>query len=259
MTPRPELPHFRDMEFPEPGVRAGKATGGFCTDFPELGVPFVFANFNGTKGDVEVLTHELGHAFQAYSSRDKFPVDCVFPTAEAAEIHSMGLEFLAWPWMEKFFGSDAERFRGAHLRNALLLLPYIALVDHFQHLVYEQPDASPAQRHALWRELERRYLPWRDYGDLAYPARGVTWQRQIHIYTLPFYYIDYGLAQVCALQLWLRSRSDRERAFVDYVEICQRGGELPFRELIRSAGLKSPFDEGTLDPILNEATALLRL
>jgi M3 family oligoendopeptidase len=238
-------------------TRAGKAGGGFCTSFPEYGVPFIFANFNGTKGDVEVFTHEMGHAFQSWCSRDRFPLENLWPTAESCEIHSMSLEFLTWPQMEKFFGADAARFRSAHLQGALHLLPYAAAVDHFQHLVYEQPQAGAAQRHALWREMEREYLPWREYGDVAYPARGAFWQRQLHIYQLPFYYIDYALAQVCALQFWLRARERFEAAIDAYVKLCSRGGEAPFRQLTRDAGLRNPFDPGALSGIIDSAAAVL--
>jgi M3 family oligoendopeptidase len=238
-------------------TRAGKAGGGFCTAFPAFGVPFVFANFNGTRGDVEVFTHEMGHAFQSWCSLDRFPLECIWGTAETGEVHSMSLEFLTWPQMERFFGADAPRFRRAHLLGALHLLPYAAAVDHFQHLVYERPEASAAQRHAFWREMEREYLPWREYGDVAHPASGAFWQRQLHVYQLPFYYIDYALAQVCALQFWLRSRRDFAEAIEAYVKLCSRGGEAPFRQLTRDAGLSSPFEPGSLAGILEHAGSVL--
>ncbi|MBH25569.1 MAG: peptidase M3 [Myxococcales bacterium] len=239
-------------------IREGKASGGFCTSMPDYDVPFIFANFNGTKGDVEVFTHEVGHAFQNWMSRDKELLAYQWPTYEACEIHSMGLEFLTWPHMDKFF-NDAERFRTIHLTESLLFLPYGVAVDHFQHLIYENPDATPAERKQLWLEMEATYLPWRDWGDLSYPASGGRWQRQGHIYNSPFYYIDYTLALSCALQLWDKSERDYEGTLKDYIALCSRGGEAPFLELVESAGLVSPFEEGCLDAVVARAERELGL
>ncbi|MFT5464594.1 MAG: M3 family oligoendopeptidase, partial [Planctomycetota bacterium] len=201
-----------DGGFLDLDVRKGKSGGGFCTAFPTEGMPFIFANFNGTKGDVEVLTHEIGHAFQCFNSRELYPCDYHWPTYESCEVHSMGLEFLTYPEMERFFGDEADRFRRVHMTEAITFLPYGAAVDHFQHLIYSKPDASPAERHDMWLEMERTYMPWRQWGDLAYARKGGRWQRQSHIYTSPFYYIDYVLAQTCALQLWDAAEQDRAAA-----------------------------------------------
>ncbi len=239
--------------------RPHKAGGGFCTDFPSYGLPYIFANFNGTKGDVEVFTHEIGHAFQSYSSRHQPLLDYLFPTYESCEIHSMGLEFLTWPQMDKFFGADAERFRRIHLIQSLLFLPYGVAVDHFQHLVYANPAATPTQRHEMWREMEALYLPDRDCGDLPHVSRGGQWQFQRHIYLSPFYYIDYTLALTCALQFWTRSRQDMSAAMQAYAELCQRGGAAPFRQLAASAGLVSPFQAGCLRDVVNQARAFLKV
>jgi M3 family oligoendopeptidase len=169
----------------------------------------------------------------------------------------MSLEFLTMPHMERFFGDDAERFRRIHLTESLLFLPYGCAVDHFQHEIYARPEMTPAERHAVWREMERTYLPWRDWGDLAHPARGGRWQYQRHIYLSPFYYIDYVLAQTCALQFWVRAESDRAGAMKDYVALCKRGGEAPFQALARSAGLTSPFDAGCLAGVVARARRAL--
>ncbi len=235
--------------------RPGKALGAYCTNFPTRRVPFVFANFNGTRGDVRTMMHELGHAFQAWQSRDKAAIDYLTPTLESAEIHSMALEYLSWPEMERFFGDDAGAYRREHLLDAMLFLPYGVAVDHFQHLVYAQPSATPAERHAMWQEVERRYLPWRDYGDLAYPSAGGLWQEKRHIFVAPFYYIDYTLALCCALQFWVRGEADREATLDAYVKLCARGGEAPFGELVRSAGLRSPFAAGALEDVVTAAAA----
>lgn len=233
--------------------RASKAGGGFCTDFPSYGLPYIFANFNGTKGDVEVFTHEIGHAFQGYSSREQPLHDYLFPTYESCEVHSMGLEFLTWPHMEKFFGGQAERFRKIHLIQSLLFLPYGVAVDHFQHLVYSNPEASPDER----REMECTYLPSRDCGDLPHLPEGGQWQMQRHIYLSPFYYIDYTLALTCALQFWVRSRADMAESMAAYVALCKRGGDAPFRELASSAGLNSPFEAGYLRDVVQQARTFL--
>ncbi len=255
----PKLGEFVDVildrELLDVDNRPGKALGAYCTNFPTRKVPFVFANFNGSKADVRTLMHELGHAFQAYSSRDKVAVDYLTPTYESAEIHSMSLEYLSWPQMERFFGDDADAYRREHLLDAMLFLPYGVAVDHFQHLVYANPGAAPAERHEMWQEMERRYLPWRDYGDLAHPAKGGLWQEKRHIYVSPFYYIDYTLALCCALQFWVKAEADRDAALAEYVALCSRGGEAPFRDLVRTAGLRSPFDAGALADVVTAAAA----
>lgn len=240
--------------------RPGKAGGGFCTSFPTEGVPFIFANFNGTHGDVGVFTHEMGHAFQNWESRHQPGIDYLWPTMEAAEINSMALEFLTLPQIGLLVGEDeAERFRRMHLITSLAFLPYGVCVDHFQHEVYANPTASPAERHRMWQALERRYMPWTDYGDLAYPAKGARWQAKQHIYNSPFYYIDYTLAMCCALQFWVRSRQDFQGAMDAYTALCGRGGSAPFGELVLSAGLVSPFTPGVLAGVVQEAGAVLGL
>jgi len=239
--------------------RDGKAVGGFCTWFPDYGLPFIFANFNGTPADVRVFTHEVGHAFQRWSSRGQPLSDYVGCTSESAEVHSMSLEFLCWPEMERFFGQDADAFRQQHLTEQLVFLPYGCAVDHFQHEVYEQPQLSPAERHALWQQLERTYMPWKDWGDLEHPAAGGYWQFQRHVYLFPFYYVDYSLAATCALQFWSRSRHDPRGAMEEYVALCRRGGSLPFGALVRSAGLRSPFEPGCLAEVVERAARALDL
>lgn len=240
--------------------RPGKAGGGFCTAFPMVGAPFIFANFNGTHNDIGVFTHEMGHAFQCWESRHQPGVDYLWPTMEAAEIHSMGLEYLTHPHMGLLVGdAAAERYRRMHLIGALAFLPYGVCVDHFQHEVHAKPDATPAERHAIWQRLERRYMPWSDYGDLAYPAMGGRWQAKGHIYNSPFYYIDYTLALCVALQFWVWSRRDPKGALDAYVALCGRGGSMPFQGLVASAGLTSPFAPGALEGAVAEAVAVLGL
>jgi M3 family oligoendopeptidase len=251
---------MRQGNFMDLRNRPGKAGGGFCTSFPSVGVPYIFANFNGTNADIGVFTHEMGHAFQNWESRHQPGVDYLWPTMEAAEIHSMGLEFLTYPGIGWLVGDDAaERFRRMHLIGALTFLPYGVCVDHFQHEVYANPDASPAERHAMWQRLEKLYLPWSDYGDIAFLQKGGRWQAKPHIYGSPFYYIDYTLAQCCAMQFWVKSRHDYAATLEAYVRLSGRGGSAPFQELVRSVGLVSPFAEGALADVVREAEAVLGL
>jgi oligoendopeptidase F len=151
----------------------------------------------------------------------------------------------------------ADRFRRMHLIGALSFLPYGVCVDHFQHEVYARPDASPDERHAMWRRLEQRYMPWTDHGDLAYLAKGGRWQAKPHIFKSPFYYIDYTLAQCCAMQFWSRARRDPAEALNAYVGLCDLGGSAPFGELVRAAGLISPFAAGALADVVQEAEGFL--
>lgn len=230
--------------------KKGKAGGGYCTYFPDYRSPYIFANFNGTTGDVDVLTHEIGHAFQMYVSRDFEVPEYYGPTLEACEIHSMSMEFFAWPWAELFFKEDADKYRFTHLSDALLFIPYGVSVDEFQHFVYEHPEATPAERKRAWRDIERAYLPHRQYEDNEYLERGGFWHQQGHIFNAPFYYIDYTLAQICALQFWKRAGEDRTKAWADYLHLCKLGGSLSFTELVREAGLRSPFEDGCVESVI---------
>jgi oligoendopeptidase F len=172
----------------------------------------------------------------------------------------MSLEFLTYPWMGLLVGDAvAERFRRMHLIGALAFLPYGVCVDHFQHEVYANPTASPAERHAMWLRLERHYMPWTDHGDLEWPAKGGRWQAKPHIYGSPFYYIDYTLAQCCAMQFWSRARRDPQGAMAAYDGLCGLGGSAPFQELVSAAGLISPFADGALADVVREAASFLDL
>ena len=226
--------------------KKGKMSGGYCTYIPEHKAPFIFANFNGTSHDIDVLTHEAGHAFQVYQSRGFEVPEYLWPSYEACEIHSMSMEFLTWPWMNLFFENDTDKYKFIHLSEALLFIPYGVTVDEFQHWVYENPEATPKERREKWLEIEKKYLPTRDYGEVEELKNGIFWFRQGHIFSSPFYYIDYTLAQVCAFQFWIKSRENREKAWQDYLNLCKLGGSKPFFELMKSANLKNPFEEGTL-------------
>ena len=239
--------------------KEGKAGGGYCTGIAEYEVPFIFANFNGTQGDVEVVTHEAGHAFAYWMNRKRIPSEYVWPSMEACEVHSMSMEFLAWPWADGFFGPDARKFRYSHLAAALTFIPYGTMVDHFQHEVYANPDLTPAERHQVWKNLLGIYMPWMKLdSEIPFYAEGEGWQRQQHIYGSPFYYIDYCLAQTVALQFWAMSQKDFKDAWEHYMAYTVQGGCCTFVELLKNAGLDTPFNEITLKNVCEAADQWLK-
>ena len=236
----------------------GKRAGGYCTSLGDYHVPFIFANFNGTQHDVEVVTHEAGHAFAAWLNRDRIPQSYIWPSLEACEVHSMSMEFFAWPWAEGFFGEDTRKFRYSHLAGALTFIPYGTMVDHFQHIVYEKPEMTPAERHAVWKELLGVYMPWVKLGDgIPFYGDGEGWQRQLHIYVNPFYYIDYCLAQTVSLQFWALLQKDKDNAWQHYMAYTKQGGSCVFTKLLENAGLESPFGEACLRGVCETAKAWL--
>ena len=234
----------------------GKAAGGYCCTIPDYDVPFIFANFNGTQHDVGVVTHEAGHAFEAYLNAWRVPMD--EPGMEACEVHSMSMEFMAWPWAEGFFGADTRKYLYSHLAGALTFIPYGTMVDHFQHVVYEKPDMTPAERHGVWKELLGVYMPWMKLdGEIPFYGEGEGWQRQLHIYQSPFYYIDYCLAQTVALEIWALLQKDQKEAWEKYMAYTRQGGSKVFTTLLQNAGLESPFDENCLRTVCETAKSWL--
>ena len=236
----------------------GKQAGGYCSTIEQYERPFIFANFNGTQGDVEVVTHEAGHAFAYWMNRKRIPTEYTDPTMEACEVHSMSMEFFGWKNAEGFFGPDAKKFVYSHLAGALTFLPYGTMVDHFQHIVYEKLEMTPEERHAEWKRLMGIYQPWiRLDGEIPFYGEGKGWQRQLHIYDLPFYYIDYCLAQTVALEFWAMIQKDPESAWKKYMAYTEQGGSRTFTELLKHADLKTPFDEACLREVCETATKWL--
>ena len=236
--------------------RKGKADMGYCEYIPKYKSPYIFANMNGTDDDITVLTHEAGHAFQAYESRNFHFKEYTEPTMETAEIHSMSMEFLTYPWMNLFFENETDKFKFSHLNGTVNFLPYGVMVDEFQHWVYENPSAKPSERNTKWRELEKIYMPHLNYGEIDYLEKGGRWQKQGHIYEMPFYYIDYCLAQVCAFQFWSKAihneNGEFETVMKKYTELCGKGGSKPFLELVKETDLRSPFDENVVKNLSEE-------
>lgn len=239
-----------DRELMDLVSKKGKMSGGYCTYINKYKSPFIFSNFNGTSGDVDVLTHEGGHAFQCYESKDMDVPEYIFPTSEAAEIHSMSMEFLTWPWMNLFFEDEEDKYKFSHLSGAVNFIPYGVTVDEFQHFVYENPEATPKERKSKWREIEKKYLPFRDYEDNDFLNRGGFWFKQSHIFEVPFYYIDYTLAQVCAFQFWIKYREDRNKAWNDYLKLCKAGGSKSFLELVKIGNIRNPFEDGCIKEVV---------
>ena len=227
----------------------GKAPGGFCSFLPNIGSSFIYSNFNGTAGDVDVLTHEAGHAFFNYMSRSICPALLRKPSQDGCETHSMSMEFLTAPWHHLFFGEQTDKYERFHAQSALLFIPYGCMVDHFQELVYIHPNWTPEQRNEAWLWLEKQYRPYLDFEDLPFYSRGAGWQRQRHIYLYPFYYIDYAMAQTMSLQFWARSLKDWPETWKQYLKFLSYGGTRTFIDIVEQVGLLSPLKEGTMASI----------
>lgn len=233
-------------------TRNGKQQGGYCTTFPDYKAPFIFSNFNGTDADIDVLTHEAGHSFEAYEAMRRIPLtEQTFSTSEVAEIHSMSMEFFTYPWMELFFGEHAEKYRKSHLWDALECVPYMACVDEFQHRVYEEKLFDAMERRKAWSELEKKYMPWRDYDGNAFLENGGFWMQKQHIFMEPFYYIDYALARFGSLEYYGHMMQDYQSAWEDYYHLCCAGGSRSYPELLKIGNLSSPLEEGTVKKILD--------
>ena len=258
----PESKEFFDFmvkyELMDLEARKGKAPGGYQISFPAYRSPFIFSNFNGTQGDVNVLCHEGGHAFQCYlSSGIKVP-EYRQPTLESCEIHSMSMEFFAWPYMDGFFGKDAEKYKYAHLADSIEFLPYGATIDEFQHWVYANPNATHEQRCAAFREIETKYTPHKKYDDTPTLAKGTYWLRQSHVFASPFYYIDYTLAQVVAFQFAIENMKNHEKTWKKYIKFCKCGGKYPFQELLAKNHLRCPFQDGNIRRVIKPLEKVLK-
>lgn len=238
--------------------KAGKVGGGYSTNILNYKSPYIFANFNGTKHDVEVLTHEAGHAFQGFRDLAIYENPYyISPTYEACEIHSMSMEFFAYPWLELFFKEDTKKYKFSHLRGGLTFIPYGASIDEFQHFVYENPNCTTEQRNEKWRNIEKKYTPYEKYDDIPFLDNGSRWMYQGHIFSDPFYYIDYTLAQVCALNFYLLSLENNDLAWQKYIKLCDLGGSASFLKLLKKIGFDNPFEDGFLDKMMAKVDKLL--
>ncbi len=230
----------------------GKRPGGYCTSFKKYKYPFIFSNFNGTAGDVDVLTHEAGHAYAGYRNMRDFPLEMMSDySMEIAETHSMAMEFLTAPWHHLFFKEQTEKYELSHAEDALIFIPYGCQVDHFQEEIYKNPDLTPEQRNEKWLEIESKFRPGTDHADIPFYSRGAGWQRQLHIYHYPFYYIDYTMAQTMALQFFALSLKDWNKALSMYFDFVKLGGSKTFVDIIKTTGFNSPLEKGSIKNIVD--------
>ena len=244
--------HLMDLD-----AKAGKRGGGYMTYMAKYKSPFIFANSNGTSQDVDTLTHEVGHAFQGYlGSKINIPLYRM-PTLESCEIDSMSMEFFAYPYMKGFFGEQDEKYRFSHLDGAISFLPYGVEVDDFQHWVYEHVDATHEERCAYWAKIDKIYRPWMNYKGFPYLESGHMWIRQSHIYSVAFYYIDYTLAQVLALQFKCEMDKNKEKAWKKYIKLLKMGGKYPFLTLLEKAHLRNPFIDGNVKKVIKPQVKIL--
>lgn len=228
-------------------AKPGKRPGGYCATITNYGYPFIFANSNGTQGDIDTLTHEAGHALASVTGSKTIEYPSLrHASAEGAETHSISMEFLTSPWHHLFFEEDTAKYQESHLKNALYFIPYGVIVDYFQELVYLNPDWTPEERNQAWLKLESQFRPYLDYDNLPCYSRGAGWQRQLHIYTIPFYYIEYSLAHVLALQVYSIFLKDSKAAWEKYMKFLRVGGKMNILDTIKYAGMESPFEDGSL-------------
>ena len=239
-------------------TRPGKSAGGYCHYIPQYKSPFIFANFNGTSGDIRVFTHEVGHALAGYEAKDIYPSTLRYCTYEIAEIHSMSMEFFTWPWMEGFFGEQTDKYYHSHLSYGLSFLPFGAIGDEFQHIIYQNPDMTPAERNQTWLDLERKYRPWLDLEDTPFYGEGCHWQGIMHIFERPFYYIDYALAKIMAMCFWAENQSSPKQAWDRYMRLIGFAGTKTFVDLITDAGLPTPFEADNIKDVADIVTEWLK-
>ena len=227
-------------------TRPNKHLGGYCISMPSNKAPFIFSNFNGTSADVDVLTHEAGHAFEFYYASRQLPLpQLAHSTSEICEIHSMSMEMFAYPYMDSFFGENADKYRYAHFTEALKTIPYLVCVDEFQHRVFENPDSTPADWRRFWKEIEQKYMPWRDYDGNEFLESGAFWMQKQHIFLYPFYYIDYAMAQMGAFSLF-RRKVENDGAWEHYLKLCSIGGMYGYKETLARAGIPMPLCDETV-------------
>lgn len=239
-----------DGEFFDVLAKDGKAPGGYCTEISGYKAPFVFSNFNGTSGDVDVLTHEMGHAFAGYRAmRKDIIAELQNPNMETCECHSMSMEFLTAPYHELFFKEDTKKYELAHAEDSLIFIPYGCMVDEFQHIMYEKPELTPAERDEVWLSLEKKYRPHIDFDGIPFYSLGAGWQRQLHIYMYPFYYIDYCMAQTISFEFYLLSLKNREEAWEKYLAFVDKAGTETFEDIVKNSGLVLPYEEGAIAKI----------
>ena len=234
--------------------KPNKASTGYMTELPDYEAPYVFSCFNQTKFDIEVLTHELGHAFAGYEAmRAQKCMNYHTSSTDIAEIHSMAMEQFSYPYADQFFGENADKFRFAHLQDAVTFVPFGVAVDEFQHIMYEKPELTPKERTYEWHKLEEKYMPWRRYEDDEFMERGGYWYHKLHIFLYPFYYINYTLTTMGAMELKKKYAEDKEQTWKEYLALCKAGGSTNYLNLLKLANLSVPFEEGSVAKAMSYA------
>jgi oligoendopeptidase F len=229
--------------------RKGKAPGGYQCSLEETRLPFIFMNAVGLHRDVITMLHEAGHAFHALAVRDEPLIQYRSAPMEFCEVASMSMELLAAPHLKEFYSEeDAARANRSHLEGIIGILPWIATIDAFQHWVYTHPGHRREDRRAQWLALHERFGGIEDYSGYE-EARAYMWHRQLHLFTGPFYYIEYGIAQLGALQLWLQAKKSSKQAISNYRKALSLGGSRPLPELFKAAKLKFDFGPKTVKPL----------
>lgn len=238
--------------------KPNKASTGYMTSLLKYKAPFVFSCFNQTIFDMQVLSHELGHAFAGYRAMRHQPItDYYSESTDIAEIHSMSMEQFCYPYAERFFGDAADKYRFAHLQEAITFVPFGVAVDEFQHIIYENPNLTPKERTYEWHKLEEKYMPWRAYSDDEFMDRGGFWYHKLHIFLYPFYYINYTLTTMGAMEFKKRYAENKEQTWKDYLALCDAGGSKSYLELLKVAKLRVPFEEGSVAEAVSYAKEIL--
>ncbi|NMD37285.1 MAG: M3 family oligoendopeptidase [Christensenellaceae bacterium] len=251
-----------DREMYDVGLRDGKLMGAYSNYMPLFSMPYIFESYNGSFGAINTFAHECGHGLNSFMHRGDVFLNKA--SSDVYESHSMSMEFFVWPYINNIINEEQiPYYKYNKLRNALSFICYGTAIDQFQTMVYDKPEMTPEERLSLWKNLENRFLPWRKYESDGFNYQGRRWQQQIHVMRWPFYYIDYVLAQVCALQFWLKDEKCHETAWEKYIMFIKNSGGMSFLELVNSAQLKSPFNKESiieistsvknyLDTVLNE-------
>lgn len=238
-----------EREFFDLDLREGKTNGAYSNYLPLCNMPYIFETYNATEGAVETFAHECGHGLNSYMHRGEPASGVCVQSADICETHSMSMEFFVWKNIDEIITEDVDKYKYRQLKDSLAFIPYGTAIDVFQTRVYDNPDMTPEERRLTWKELEEEFIPWRKYEEGLFYSQGRAWQNQIHVMKWPFYYIDYVLAQVCALQFWVLDEKDHEKAWEAYIRLIKDSGRYSFTEIIKRAGLSTPFEDGILKKI----------
>jgi len=247
-----------EREFYDLELREGKTMGAYSNYMPLCNMPYIFETYNATEGAVETFAHECGHGLNSYMHRGEPVTGVSAQSADICETHSMSMEFFVWQDIDEIIPKkDIAAYKYRQLKDSLAFIPYGTAVDLFQTTVYDNPEMTPDERLKLWKDLEKKFVPWRKYEEGLFYDQGRAWQRQIHVMKWPFYYIDYVLAQVCALQFWALDTENHTKAWNAYMSLIKDSGRYSFTEIIKRAGLSTPFEDKVLAKIVDTTLSFI--